>query len=63
MVYCEATIHEKKLRDNLIQCVKILGGNPLVVADRVSVTTDKNDDKMIDIFEQFLIHDIRIVTS
>lgn len=63
MVYCEVTVHEEKLRENLIQCVKILGGDPLVVADKVSVTTDKNEDKMVDLFEQFLNHSIRIVTS
>lgn len=63
MVYCEATIKEPALRDNLRQCIKILGGEPYVHQDVVSVTATKNESRMIALFEQFELHSVQIKHS
>lgn len=63
MVYCEAIIPEEKLRDNIRQCIKILGGEPYVHGDKISVTVSKNESKMIELFEQLSAHNISIRPS
>lgn len=60
MVYCEAIVEDTRLKNNLVQCIKILGGEPSVKDSIVTVRTDKNEDKVIDLFEQFSNHHVHI---
>lgn len=60
MVRCEVTIDNEFLKQNICDCIRILGGEPVVIGDNVSVTVSENQDKMIELFEQFGDHSIII---
>lgn len=63
MVKCNATIENPKQRENLIQCINIIGATPIVHGETVfaSAYDDKEQiDKMMSLFEQFCKHSIRV---
>lgn len=60
---CDATIDNPLQRDNLIQCINIIGATPTVHGETVYVSVSDNEDiidKMIRLFEQFHRHSIRV---
>lgn len=62
-VQCEAIIENPVQRDNLCQCIGILGGAPVVDKDKISVVYDgEKGETMISLFEQYVRHKI-VVTE
>lgn len=60
-VRCEAYVENQLQRDNLCECVKILGGNPIVIKEQVIVEYEgENVGKMVELFEHYVWHTIRI---
>lgn len=60
-VQCEAIVENPVQRDNLCQCIGILGGAPVVDKDKVSVVYDgEKGETMISLFEQHVRHKITI---
>lgn len=60
-VRCEAIIDEPRLRENLCQCVGILGYTPQVARNRIVVECEgEKANKMVELFEQFHRHSIHI---
>lgn len=61
MIRCTATLSEEALKENLKQCIGILGGTPVVKGDIVSVDYDgPNEQKFAELFEQFSDHTISV---
>lgn len=55
-VICSATVENEQQRDNLFDCVKILGGVPTIEGDLVSVEymgDDMRASRMVALFEEF----------
>lgn len=64
MLSCNAVIENKAQRDNLCDCIRILGGVPEVNKDTVSIDYDgpqTTRDKFIELFEQYPRHGISII--
>lgn len=64
MVRCSAVIEHPKQRENLRQCLNILGIVPCIYKDVVSVSFDSEDagaDKFIELFEHYSRHEIHYV--
>lgn len=60
-VWCEAIVDEPCSRDNLCQCVGILGGTPKVTRNKVTVEYEgAKTEAMMELFEQFTRHSIHI---
>lgn len=60
-VRCEAIVENPVQRDNLCQCIGILGGAPVVDKDKISVVYDgEKGETMISLFEQCVRHKIII---
>lgn len=60
-VICTATIDDERLRDNLCDCVKILGGMPMVDGNTVRVEylgDDLRASKMAELFEEYSNHEL-----
>ena len=58
MIHCEAIVVEEALKKNLCDCIKIIGGKPVVNGDTISVDYDGKPCKVIALFEQFSEHSI-----
>ncbi len=60
-VYCVANLDNKDQIDNLCECIKILGGEPIVRFGDVSVDykgTKAQCEKFIELFEHYHRHGI-----
>lgn len=58
-IICSAAIENEKQRDNLFDCIKILGGMPMVEGNVVSVEymgDDMKASKIIALFEEYPDH-------
>lgn len=56
---CSAVVENPVQRDNLCQCIRILGGEPVEYKDKVSVEYEGTDtDKFIQLFEHYVRHEI-----
>lgn len=63
-IRCEACTKDEAQQDNLCQCVRILGGEPNIAGDTVSVEYDgEKTETMIKLFETFSNHAIDIHPS
>ena len=61
MVKCVAYV-EPAQRENLLQCINIIGGVPVVHNDQVSVTySGEKEALMIELFEHYTRHEIQIL--
>ena len=61
LVYAVATIDNPKQRENLCECIEILGGKPNVAFSDVVLDfngSKEQCDKFIELFEQFPRHGI-----
>lgn len=60
-VRCEAVLELKTQRDNLCQCIRILGGEPEVNGKTVSVEYEGEAISMFEsLFDQYQTHSITI---
>lgn len=60
-IKCTAIVENPQQRDNLCQCIGILGGVPDVNKEAVSVTLLRDDakaDKFIELFEHYARHEV-----
>lgn len=65
-VVCSVVLEDERLRDNLCQCVNILGGTPSISGNTVCVDysgSDKTAEKHVELFAQFPNHEIHVITS
>ena len=59
-IICTAVVDNPQQRENLCDCVKILGGVPQLSGDTVCVEYEgENVDKFIQLFEHYVRHEIR----
>lgn len=57
---CAAVCEDARQRENLCQCVNILGGVPLITGNTVSVEYEGTlISKFVELFEQYPTHEIR----
>lgn len=60
-VICTAIVENPQQRDNLCQCIGILGGVPIVGNDAVNVEYEGvNAEKLIELFEHYVRHEIKL---
>ena len=60
-VVCSAVLEDDRQRENLCQCVNILGGTPCISGNTVCVEYSGSEttvDKYIELFAQFPTHEI-----
>lgn len=60
-VICTAVVENPQQRDNLKQCVEILGGVPNIAGDTVCVEYDgepSKAEKFIELYEHYVRHEI-----
>lgn len=65
-IICTAVLDNDMQKDNLAQCVRILGGVPTVNRSTVCVEYDGSPskaEKFIKLFEQFSRHEIKTITD
>ena len=65
IVSAVATIYEEAGRENLKQCIEILGGHPIVDGTSVGVDftgSPKSCEKFIELYEQFPKHNITVIS-
>lgn len=61
-VVCEAIVDNPIQRDNLCQCINILGGIPVIHRDKVVVDYEGDkSDTMVKLFENHVRHTIHII--
>lgn len=61
MVKCKAVVPEAQ-KENLVECIKILGGAPVVHKDEVSVEySGEKEATMIALFEHYTHHEIQLL--
>lgn len=61
MVRCKAVVPEAQ-KENLVECINILGGTPVVHKDEVSVEySGEKEATMVELFEHYTRHEIRIL--
>lgn len=59
-VICSAVVDNPQQRENLCQCVNILGGVPRVTGDTVCVEYEGiNTEKFVQLFEHYTRHEIK----
>lgn len=59
-VICTAVVENPQQRDNLKECVQILGGVPNEAGDTVCVEYEgDNAEKFIELFEHYVRHEIK----
>jgi hypothetical protein len=60
-IVCTAVVENPQQRENLCQCVEILGGVPKCSGNTVCVEYDEgiNTGKFIELFEHYITHEIR----
>ena len=61
LVHCGAEVWEEQLRNNLCQCITIIGGKPIVNGNNVSVDYKGKPDKMVALFDHFPVHNITVI--
>lgn len=64
-VICTAMVDDDRSRQNLCECVKILGQRPQVSGKTVCVDYDglnRTADKLVDVFSQFPCHEITVIS-
>lgn len=62
MVRCVAAVENQLQRENLFECLTILGAKPRRCGDSVSVLVNEKDaqaEKIINLFKHYLHHEIR----
>ena len=58
-VVCHATVDDERKRENLCECINILGGVARINGNDVSVDYEgSNTLKMVELFEQYFQHGI-----
>lgn len=58
-IRCEAIVENPMQRENLKQCIIILGGKPEVANDKVSVEYEgEKQETIIELFEHYTRHSI-----
>jgi hypothetical protein len=63
MVKCSATIDNKEQLENLCECIRIIGGEPKVNKNTVSVKVPYESEaatKLIMLFEHYWRHEIKV---
>ena len=63
-VICTAVVENPLQRENLCQCINIVGGVPAISRETVCVDYTGNDqeaEKFVEIFEQYCRHEIKIL--
>lgn len=66
IIYCEAVVENTTQQENLIECIEILGGNPQIKQDKISVEHEGIKDEcdiFIALFEHYARHNITILES
>ena len=59
-VICSAVVDNPQQKENLCQCVEILGGVPKCSGDTVCVEYEGyNAEKFIELFEHYVRHEIK----
>lgn len=61
-VICAAVVEDSRQRENLCQCVNILGGVPCISGNTVCIEFEGREttaDKFIELFAQYPTHEIR----
>jgi hypothetical protein len=61
MIRCGAIVENYEQRENLLQCLEILGVQPCVYKYSICMFVSENDeraDKLIELFEQYPRHEI-----
>ena len=65
-LYCNAIVEHEKQRDNLIECIGIIGVVPEFVGSKVFVEYDGDDkqivEKLVNLFQQYSYHGISILS-
>lgn len=64
LIYCEAIVENTTQQDNLINCIEILGGEPKLDHDKISVEYEGSEDEcdiFIKLFEHYLRSKITII--
>lgn len=60
-ITCTAIVENPQQRNNLCECIEILGGVPSINKEAVSVTLSRDDakaEKFIELFEHYVRHEI-----
>lgn len=60
-ITCMAIVENPQQRDNLCECIEILGGVPCINKEAVSVTLSRDDakaEKFIELFEHYARHKV-----
>lgn len=60
-IYCLATVTDELQRQNLFQCIEILGGKPFSISEEVTLDFEGSPlqcDKFIELFSQYPYHAI-----
>lgn len=60
-IVCTAVVDDERQRNNLCDCVKILGGMPTVAGNTVSVEymgDDMRASQMVTLFEEYANHEL-----
>ena len=63
-VICTAVLDNLLQRENLCQCIEIVGGVPIVARNTVCVEYSGDDqvaEKLIELFEQYCRHEIKVL--
>lgn len=64
-VTCTAIVEEPKQRDNLCECIEIIGGYPDVVGNTVFAEYDgesKKAHRLMSLFKQYPFHGISVLS-
>jgi len=64
-VICTAVLENEPQRNNLRQCIGIIGGKPDVSGETVCVEYEGSSNvaqKFIELFEQYVTHEIKILS-
>ncbi len=60
-VICSAVVDNPQQRENLCDCVNILGGVPIISGNTVCVEYEgAKAEKFIELFEHYIRHEIRV---
>ena len=63
-ITCMATLDNQPQIDNLMECIKILGGKPEHILERVVVSYEGDEescDKFFELFEHYNRHTILVI--
>lgn len=65
IIYCEAIVEHLAQQANLIECIEVLGGDPKVCKDKISVEFEGDKERcdiFISLFEHFGRHNITTIS-